>query len=301
MLKFFIAAILFLTIGQSSNAQELNASVRLTTPKLQTADPKVFETLEQAIEDFLNNTRWTNDEFAAHERIECSFQINITEEINEQTFKADIALQSLRPVYGSDYKTALISHVDKDVIITYEQFQQIQDSRDIFVDNLSAVLTFYAYIILGYDYDSFDLLGGDRYFRIAQSIINTVPPAVLQRDNGWSSLGRKTNRYWIVENMQSPKLRPYREAMYKYHREGLDMMHSDVTAGQAVMVDALQNIEDVRSSYPNSIALQMFANAKSDEIIEIFKGAERMYKSQVMQVMRKLDVANASKYNVLRS
>jgi hypothetical protein len=187
------------------------------------------------------------------------------------------------------------------VLITYEEYQQLEDSRDIFNDNLSSVLSYYAYLILGYDYDSFSELGGDRYFRIAQSIINTIPPGVQSQDNGWSSLGNKANRYWIVENMQSPKMRPYREAMYKYHRLGLDLMHSDKVEATAVLVEALTTIDDVRASYPNTIALQMFSNAKSDEIIEIFKGADRMDKSKVMQVMRKLDIANASKYNVLRT
>lgn len=281
--------------------QELNATVRLTTPKLQIVDPKVFSTLEQTIQDFLNNTRWTDDEFAPEERIECNVQINITEELSEQIFKADIALQSLRPVYGSDYKTALFTHVDKDIVITYEEYQQLEDSRDVFNDNLSSLLTFYAYLMLGYDYDTFSELGGDKYFRIAQGIINTIPPGIQGQDRGWSSLGVKTNRYWIIENMQSPKMRPYREGMYKYHRLGLDVMHTDPDQALGNMVEALNTIDNVRASYPNTIALQIFTNAKSDEIIEIFKGADRTKKSQVMQVMRKLDIANASKYNVLRT
>jgi hypothetical protein len=301
MLKPIIFTLLACYVSMSALAQELDAKVRLTTPKLQLVDPKVFNTLEQTIQDFLNNTRWTDDDFSDEERIECNVQINITEELNEQNFKADIAIQSLRPVYGADYKTALLSMVDKDVIITYEEYQQLEDSRDIFNDNLSSVLTFYAYLILGYDYDTFSELGGDQYFRVAQGVINTIPPGVQGQDRGWSSLGQKNNRYWIIENMQSPKMRPYREAMYKYHRLGLDLMHSDPEQGLANMLDALTTTDDVRSSYPNTIALQIFTNAKSDEIIEIFKGADRSEKSKVMQVMRKLDIANASKYNVLRT
>lgn len=301
MFKSVLSTILVCCLCFPALAQEINAKVRLTTPKLQSVDPKVFSTLEQTIQDFLNNTRWTDDDFASTERIECNVQINITEELNEQTFKADIALQSLRPVYGSDYKTALLTLVDKDVLITYEEYQQLEDSRDVFNDNLSSLLTFYAYLMLGYDYDTFSELGGDKYFRIAQGIINTIPPGIQGQDRGWSSLGVKTNRYWIIENMQSPKMRPYREVMYKYHRLGLDLMHTDPDQGLANMVEALNTIDEVRASYPNTIALQIFTNAKSDEIIEIFKGADRTKKSQVMQVMRKLDIANASKYNVLRT
>ena len=291
--------VLFYTLG---TAQELNPTVRITTPKLQTADPQIFKTMETSIVEFLNNTRWTEDEFEPDERIEVNFQINITQEINDNTFLADIALQSLRPVFGSDYKTALITHVDKDVLITYEEFQPILDSRDIFKDNLSSLLTFYAYLVLGYDYDTFEDMGGDPYFRIAQSIINTIPPGISGQDKGWSSLGgNKTNRYWIMENMLSPRIRPYRTAMYKYHRIGLDMMESNTEKGLASMTEAISDIDQVRNSYPNSMTLRMFSNAKSDEIIDVFRAADRTAKSKVMQVMRKIDVANANKYNVLRS
>ena len=156
--------------------------------------------------------------------------------------------------------------------------------------------------MLGYDYDSFSPLGGDPYFPIAQSIINNIPPGASAQDKGWSSIGgNKTNRYWIIENMLSPKVRPYREAMYKYHRLGLDMMASNSTKALGSMTEAVSDIDQVRNAYPNSIALRIFSNAKSDEIIDVFRAADRNAKSKVMQVMRKVDVANANKYNVLRS
>jgi hypothetical protein len=294
--------LVFLCISASQGiTQELNATVRLTVPKLQTTDPRVFETLERSISDFLNNQRWTDLSYETNERIECAFQINITEEISQNIFKADIALQVLRPVYGSNYKTSLLTHVDKDIVITYEEYQPIEDSRTFFRDNLSSVLTFYAVLMIGLDFDSFSELGGTPYFTVCQEIISSIPPGVADQDPGWNSLaGNKTNRYWLIENLLSPKVRPYREAMYQYHRYGLDLMHKDVTTSQQTILRALTTTDQVREAYPTVMVTRMFVNAKSDEILEIFKGADKNSKNLVMQVMRRLDVTNANKYNVLR-
>lgn len=282
-------------------AQELNATVRLSVPKLQTTDPRVFETLEQSVRDFFNNQKWTEHEYEEHERIECAFQINVTEEIAQNLFKADIALQALRPVYGSTYKTSILTHVDKDIVFSYEEYQPIEDSRNFFRDNLSSVLTFYAMVIVGLDFDTFSELGGDPYFTTAQGIVNSIPSNVVDQDVGWNALaGNKTNRFWLIENLLSPKVRPFRQAMYNYHRYGLDLMHQDVIGSQQTMLKAISTTDQVRESYPTVMVARMFVNAKSEEILEVFKGADRPVRNQVMQVMRRLDVTNASKYNVLQ-
>jgi len=301
MRKVFTVVVLCLICAKALDAQELNATVRITAPKLQTVDPQVFKTMERAVLEFMNNTRWDLNTYEPEERIECAFQINILEELSSNVFKADIAFQAVRPVFKSDYKSPLVSHVDRDVIITYEEYQPLQESRDGYIDNLSSVLTFYAYTILGYDNDSFSSLGGDQYYQIAQSVINNIPPAVMEADKGWSSLNNRNNRFWIIENMLSPKMREYRVAMYQYHRHGLDYMAADISKGQTAMLNALTEVDNVRATYPNSMVLRMFATTKSDEIIEIFKAADRTTKNTVYEVMRKVDVANASEYNVLRS
>jgi hypothetical protein len=287
-------------VSQGS-AQELNASVRLTVPKLQTTDPRVFETLEQSIKDFFNNTQWTEFEYQDEERIECAFQINVTEEISQNTFKADIAIQAVRPVFGSTYKTSILTHVDKDIVFRYEEYQPIEDSRNFFRDNLSSVLSYYALLIVGLDFDTFAELGGDPYFTGAQGIINSIPSGIVDQDPGWNAVaGNKTNRYWILENLLSPKARPFRQAMYNYYRYGLDTMHKDIGMSQQNMFRAISTVDQVRESYPTIFVTRMFVNAKSEEIIEVFKGADRAMRNQVMQVMRRLDVTNASKYNVLQ-
>ena len=282
------------------NAQELDASVKVSIVKLATVDPNMFKNMESEIEDFFNNQKWTDDTFESEERIECAFQFNIVEELDETTFQADIALQSTRPVYGSDYKTAIFTHVDRGIIFNYEPFRQLEDSRDAFRDNLSSVLTFYAYLILGYDYDTFSPMGGDGFFRAAQQIINSIPPNIASSDRGWAALGT-SNRYWILENMLSPRVRPYRLALYQYHLQSLDAMHEDPETARQAMLEALTNVESVHASYPNSMAVRIFTNTKSDEILDIFKNGDRSQKTRVFQIMRKIDPANSPKYNILRS
>lgn len=299
-MKKILFLVPFLMIGVFLRAQELNATVRVNVQKLQTVDPRVFETLEQTLLEFLNSQKWTNDVFELEERINCNILLTIQEERSPTSFKADLAIQASRPVYGTTYETALFNHIDKDVTFTYEQFQPLQFSQNVFNDNLSTVLSFYAYIILGLDYDSFSPLGGEPYFQIAQQILNSVPQSAAAANPGWRSLDGNRNRYWIIENILSPRVRPYRQAMYEYHRQALDIMAEDVNTGRGIMVNALGQISDVDQAYPNSMIVQMFVNAKSQEVVEIFKKGTRQEQDQVIQIMSKIDPTNSSRYRAIR-
>ncbi len=281
-------------------AQELNVTVRINTPKLQLTDPAVFETLEQTIRDFMNNQRWTDDVYAEEERIKVDIVMTISEERSATSFKAELAIQAGRPVYGSTYETPILSHLDKDVTFTYEQFQPLEFSQNSFNDNLSSILSFYAYLIIGLDGDSFAPFGGEPSFQKAWDILNAVPPGVAASNPGWRSLDGNRNRYWIIENLLNPRMRPFRQAWYDYHRLGLDIMHQDPVAGRNVILQALQAIADAARSYPNAMIIQMFANAKSNEIVEIFKPASAAEKVSLRQAMTRIDPANAAKYRNLR-
>lgn len=299
-MRNYLFSVLFICfVGTSAYAQELKATVEITAPRLQAADPTIFKSLQGDLTDFINNQRWTEDEFEGHERIECSISINILEELNDNTFKADLAIQSVRPVYGSEYKTPVITHRDRDFTFSYVQFQQLEDSRYAFQDNLSSVITFYVYLVLGLDYDTFEPLGGESHFETAQNIISSIPPDVSEKDRGWAANGRKTNRYWLLENLLNSRLKPYREAMYQYHIQSLDVMHQDTDLGINNMLVALNSIRDVNKSYPNTIALQAFSNTKADEIIEVFKNANRTQKQEIKTIMRTINPATAGKFNVL--
>lgn len=281
-------------------AQELNAEVTVSTPKLQETDPKVFETLQRDLREFLNQERWTEDEYKPHERISCNFQVNISNELGRNTFQADIAIKAIRPVYGTEYKTVLINHVDRDIIFTYQEFQPIENGTEFFKDNLSAVFSFYVQLILGLDAESFTPGGGDAHFQKAQAIINQVPPNIADSDKGWTALSRKTTRYWIMENLLSPRYKSYNEAWYNYHRKSLDVMHSNTGLALVTMVDALKEVDKTNAAYPNSIGVLMFITSKGDEIVEIMKNADRTQKNLVYDIMRKLDPSNSGKYSVIR-
>lgn len=299
MRKLVIAAGILL-MGQLLQAQELNATVKINTQKLLTVDAKVFQTLEQTIREFMNSQKWTDDVFEPNERISCNLLLTIQEELSPTSFKAELAIQASRPVYGSNYETVIFNHIDRDITFAYEQFQPIVYSRNAFNDNLSSVLSFYAYVILGTDYDSFSPLGGDKYFQLAQEVINTLPQSVAGGDKGWNSLSNNRNRYWIVENLLSPRVKPYRQAMYEYHRTGLDVMSIDLAKGRLAMADALQKISEVNQAYPNSAIIQMFNSTKSGELIEIFKKGTVQEQDKVIQVMSRVDPAGASKYRAIK-
>lgn len=289
---------LILTCGLQ--AQELNANVKVNTQKLQTVDPKVFETLEQTLQEFLNSQKWTTDVFETEERITCNFILTIQEELSPTSFKADLAVQSSRPVYMSEYDTPLFNYIDKEVTFYYEQYQPIQYSRNQYNDNLSAVLAYYAFIILGKDYDSFSPMGGEPYFQLAQDILNSVPQSAAASNPGWRSVEGNRNRYWLIENIMSPRVRPLRQAMYQYHREGLDIMYQDVETGRAVITQALGEIGSVNQSYPNSMIVQLFNNEKSSELVEIYKLGSLDQQNEVIRLMSRLDPANASKYREIK-
>ena len=295
MKKWFLLAIasIFAAFVQ---AQELEVKVSINTPKLQTADPQVFQTLRTAVEEFMNNQKWTNDVYEQEERIKMDVVITISKELSANTFEAEVSLQSIRPVFNSLYETPMFKHQDKDVTFTYEQFQPLEYSQTTYLNNLTSVLGYYAYIVLGMDYDSFSPFGGEPYFQAAQDIVNRIPPNIASSVPGWRSTDGNRNRYWLIENILSPRVRPFRQAIYDYHRQGLDAMNEDVAVGRAVMTQSLESLDGVNKTYPNSMILQVFANTKSHEIIEIYKGAGPQEKNAVTRTMERVDPPRSSAY-----
>ncbi len=286
-------------LSSSLLAQELKIDVKVNAPKLKLADPRVFQTLERSVSEFLNNTKWTNDEFESHEKIEGSLLITITEEYSPSSFVADIAVQGIRPVFNSNYTTLLFNRLDKDFKLEYEEMQSIEVSKGIYIDDFSSLLSFYVYLLLGMDYDSFSPLGGEQYFQISESVLNAVPQNSVNAA-GWSLGGKKENRYWLMENLLNPRYRPYRQSTYEYHRLGLDVMSDDPDRGKAILVSVLKEMDKVNESYPNSIVLRNFLDSKRDEIIEIFKGGSRGQKNTVYNLMARLDPSQMSNYAVIR-
>ncbi len=292
-----------LLIGASTismQAQELNFTVKMNTQKVQTTDPKVFESLQIVVSEFLNSQKWTEDVFEPEERIECNLLLTITQEIDNNTFAADITIQASRPIFNSDAPTALLTHVDKNVVFDYEAYQPVQFIENNFESNLAQVLAFYSYVILGLDYDSFSPKGGEKYFQKAQEIINNIPPSAAAQYKGWRSLDGNRNRYWIIESILSPRAKEMRTASYQYHRQSLDLMAEDTGQGRAYMLEAIRKIETVNRNYPNAMVVQMFANAKGAEIVEIFKGGNRKEQNEVIRIMTRIDPTRASLYRSMQ-
>lgn len=300
-MKRYIILSIAMCLALLGQAQEFQAKVNINTPKLQVADPKIFNTLKSSIRDMLSNTKWTEDVFEQSERIQLTVTLNITEELSATSFRADLAIQAVRPVFNSSYETVIFAYQDQDVKFTYEEYQPVEFSKNVFTDNLSAILGFYAYAILGVDYDSFSELGGDEYFQEAQNIVSTVPSNVAQSAGGWTSIeAGQRNRYWLIENTLNPRMIPYRKAMYLYHRGGLDRMSDDSATGITACATAITQIAEAHKAYRNSMIIQIFAQTKVNEILQIFVGADNAQKQRVYKAMLQIDAANASKYNVLR-
>jgi hypothetical protein len=295
IIVFLLSAVL------SLSAQELNFNVKINAQKLQTVDVKVFQTLEQTLREFLNNRKWTSDVYEPEERINCNLVLTIQEESSPTSFKADLAIQASRPIYNSDSESPIFNHLDRDVVFEYQQFDPLIYSKTSFNGNLSSVLAFYAYIVIGLDYDSFSPLGGQEFIQLAQDAINNIPSGSTPSPySGWTSSESNKNRYWLAENLLSPRVKPFRLAMYQYHRNGLDIMADNANEGRAVLVSTFDDIEKVNQSYPNCMILSVFNASKATEIVEIFKIASLEEQNKVIRVMTRVDPSNASKYRRIK-
>ncbi|MCG8573820.1 MAG: DUF4835 family protein [Flavobacteriales bacterium] len=298
MKKLYILLIILFTGTFSGKGQELNCQVDIIpAPALQIGpvEKEVFEEMKQSIFDFMNNTRWTKDVFEIEERINCNILITITDIPSTATYKGKIQIQSSRPVHNTNYNTVLLNHVDNNFNVNYLRSTTILPSENFqYRDNLSAILTFYAYMILAYDYDSFSPNGGDQYFKNAQQLANN---AKASGDEGWSAAaGKRNNRYWMVDNALQSVFSPLRDCYYRYHRLGFDIMNDDMVNGRKEVLASLKGLDKIQRSRPGSLNLQMFLTAKSQELIDLFSQSETREKNEAVSLLKRLDPTNSSKY-----
>ncbi len=293
MRKILIFSILALFPGLSSYAQELNCQVSVLTPAIQASDKSIYDDLQTDLREFLNNRKWTDDEFLNQERIECSMVITISER-NDDNFKADIQVQSRRPVYGSSYNTTMINHKDDNFTFKYIQDQVIDFDETNINSNLTAVVAFYAYIIIGIDYDSFSPEGGTPYFVKAQTIVNN---AQRLPDQGWKSFeSSQRNRYWIVENLLNVSFKPLRNFSYTYHRLGFDKFYDNILDARLTITNNLDELRKVYQDKPNSVIMDIFFLAKVDEIVNLYAQATSDEKNRALQILTLVDPARTLKY-----
>ena len=238
----FVFVVTTITLGRS---QELNFRVSVQTLSSINSvnlDPSYFKGMEKKMSELINNTKWTNDDYLESEKIRGSLVMTITELSQGSAFKAEIILQTERPTFNSTYSTPIINLIDKNVSFIYNELLPLNKTSNTFYDNLSSILSYYAYISLGMDYDSFSVNGGDQFFRKAQEIVTSLPSNVIG-DEGWrNDGGGRRNRYWLMENLLSPRMRQFRQAFYEYHRLSLDNMYDEQDKSRFVMLSALTSM-----------------------------------------------------------
>lgn len=278
-------------------AQELNCNLVVYAQLTGNENVQVFKTLEKQLNEFVNNTRWTNKPFALEERIDCSMVININD-YDSDTFQASIQVQSVRPVHNSTYVSSVYNFNDKDFNFNYLEYQNLNFNPTQFQSNLISVLTFHIYMILGVDADSFELNGGDEYYAQARDIAN-----YSQQGNapGWAPpKGGDQTRRVLIDNVLSKTYSAYRTVLYQYHREGLDVMASDVKKGKTAIASALMDFNDLHKRRPNSFLVRTFFDAKADEISDIFSAGPNVKITELVSVLTKVAPMHTKKWGKIK-
>jgi hypothetical protein len=280
-----------------ANAQEFRCNIQITSQQIQGTNKQVFQTLQAAINEFVNGKAWSGYKFSNNERIECSMLINIQEMIGSDQFKGTLQIQVRRPVFNSSYNAVLFNYIDNDVDFKYTEFQPLEFSETSHLSNLTSILAYYAYIILGLDFDSYGLNSGTEFYQKAEKVLNNAQNAT---ERGWRS-GESTsrkNRYWLINNILNEGFSPVRQFIYNYHRLGLDMMYEKLVEGRSVIAESLKLLQDVYKNRPDPFMhfLQVILDAKSDEFVSIFLEATDEEKRRVIAILNQIDPTHGDKY-----
>lgn len=291
-----ILFILFFTLGFTTFSQELNCSIVVNAQQTGNENLTIFKNLERQLTEFVNKTTWTNRTFAPQERINCNMVITITDYSGE-AFQGTIQAQSSRPVYGSSYGTPIYNVNDKDFSFRYLEFQNIIFNPTQYESNLISTIAFHIYMILALDADSFSKNGGDPYLKQAQTIVN-----YSQQENykGWKLEDGLQSRFALIDNLLSPTFKEFRNVMYSYHREGLDIMSANAKQGKETIATSLKQFEAMNTRRPNSFLLRTFFDAKSDEIEKIFSDGPSVNIASVKETLQKVAPTYASKWRNIK-
>ena len=294
----FLLFVFLLGAPAGASAQELRCNVSISAQKIQGTYQQLFQTLQRAIYEFMNNTVWTNNKFGPNERIECTMLINLTEQISSDQFRGTLHIQSSRPVFNTAYNTTMFNFIDNEFQFTYVEYQPLEFDQTTFLSNLTSVLAYYAYIIIGLDYDSFSSRGGTPYFLKAQQIVTNAQSA---SEPGWKpfSGNRNRNRYWLIQNILDNNYAPVRDFIYRYDRLGLDVMESKLAQGRAEIASSLELLRNVYRQRPDPymLLLNVVLDAKRDEIVNIFSESFPDEKHRVYMIMKEIDPSNVQKYD----
>ncbi|MEQ8909586.1 MAG: DUF4835 family protein [Vicingaceae bacterium] len=297
MARLSLTFILVCLFSFLAKAQELNCTVNIIDRQIEGSERVIFDEMQKDIFQLINGRKWTNDEYESFERIDCSIIITLEERLGANKFSGNIQVQASRPVYNTDYDTPIFNVRDRDLVISYNQFEPIIYNEGTYNGELSAILSFYVYMILGYDYDSFSLEGGTPHFQQAQRIVNN---AQSSPEKGWKAFEDQRNRYWLIENALSARFKPLRKTYYEYHRMGMDMMQQDQQRARSTITSTLKGLKQVHDLNPSSYNMQAFFNAKMQEVVNLYKEADQREVSEITELLITIDPGNANNYEKLR-
>lgn len=300
LIAFFFLGIVTTT---PALAQEFNAMVTVNHDQIQRQDVQIFKTLETSLFELINNTKWTGDTYDMDERIDVNFVLIIDKQIGQDQFGGSLQIQSARPAYNTTYLSTILNHRDQDVTFDYIEYDLMEFNPNTSNSNLVSLVAFYLYVILGLDADTFEKGSGSKFYSKAEDIVNFMQGE--RQHKGWrdgEGIGQR-NRFWISENLNNPINQPLLEALYTYHREGLDLMYDKSKHRQAkeAIMNAIISIEEVHKRRPTGILLQMFLDAKRPEIIRIFSDGEPVNTVPLREILEKIDPTNRDKYENLGS
>lgn len=297
-LTYLIAALFVAIFAQSAAAQELEIRIQVSHAQLQGVDNSKYENMQKALNEFVTNQIWTNNVFKTEERIKCNMLLNITKEVYSDEFQGTLQVVSSRPVYGTGYDSPMLNILDKNIQFKYADGETLIFNENSH-DELTSLIAYYVYIIIGFDYDSFGKMGGTPYFEKAQKIVNNAQGSNYA---GWKSFEtNKRNRYWLAENLMNSIYSPIREYIYKYHRLGLDLMGMRLADGCTSIAEGMNDLLKVHRQKSDSYLMSLFFDAKADEIVNIFSNSsDQTQQNKVYNFLKEIDASNLSKYDKIK-
>jgi len=296
-MKRIAGIFVLLSLFSYVKAQELKCNVQVVSQQVQGTNKQVFETLQTAIYEFMNNKAWTNHVFGIEERIECNLMFNIQEQLSADEFKGTLQIQARRTIFNTNYNTVMLNYLDNDIQFRYLEFETLEFDQTSHISNLTSILAYYAYMILGLDYDSFGFDGGTPYFQAAEKIVDNAQNSA---DKGWKPFDNTShkNRYWLVKDLLDSDYAPCREFIYRYHRQGLDLMDSKPVEARASIATDLQLLQTVFRKKPDPFMhpMHVIFDAKADEFVDLFSESFPEERARVIALLNEIDAANISKY-----
>ena len=298
MVKKSVLLIVFICLTYFSFSQELRCNIQVVSSQIQGTNKQVFQTMQNELYEFMNNTAWTNHIFKNEERIDCNIMINLSDHEGDE-FKGSIQIQSRRPVYNTSYNSTIINYKDDDVKFNYVEFEPLEFSISEHRSNLTSILAYYAYIIIGFDYDTYSMLGGTEYFQKAEQIVTNAQNAP---EKGWKAFESRKNRYWLVENILNDQYNGVRQFQYRFHRLGLDVMSSKEAAGRTEIAEDLELLQKVYRQKPDPFLFfyDLVLSSKSDELVNVFSESFMAEADRVYNILVEIDPSRTDKYKKIK-